>query len=207
MLTADLAASEESPAEALRSLIARCGGRCADRLGVPEAGSDLKALEGFLYRAAPPLPVGRLLRARPLVAVATEAPVEATPPWARLRARRSARGGAIAVRRGSIAPSEPGRHRRAHLLDGWQVRVADAARKRRGPLAAAVVIVIGAAVATAVGASPAPGPSAPPRTAATARPTPAPTPPDAEATPESAATELLSRPPPARDRPRPAWPL
>ncbi|KQQ00582.1 MULTISPECIES: hypothetical protein [unclassified Rathayibacter] len=198
VLIADLTESDESPAEALRSLIARCAERCSDRLGPPAEGADLGALEAFLYRAASPLPVGDLLFAEPLAAETPGTGPGPAGPWARrLSPLRRGRLPTAARRRRAEheepAPESPGRHRRAHPLDGWQARLLGAARSRRGPLAAAAVIITGAVVASAVSAGPAPDPSSAPRvTASTALPAPEPTTPDAEASPESAAAELVS---------------
>ncbi|MWV58100.1 hypothetical protein [Rathayibacter sp. VKM Ac-2754] len=201
VLVADLTDSKETPAEALRSLLARCAGACVDRLVVPEHGSELEALEAFLYRVAPPRPLGSLLLAEPATAESLVSGPVPRRPWAPGTVLRRARSAAAVVHRRRAAPAEaasstpesPGRHRRSHPLDGWQERLLGVARTHRGPLAAGVAIVLGAAVASAVSAGPATDRASPvPVTASSAVPSPIATPPDAGTSPESAAEELVS---------------
>ncbi|SMH37830.1 hypothetical protein SAMN06295885_1417 [Rathayibacter oskolensis] len=184
------AAADESPASALRSLIVRCAEHCADPLVVLGEDVGLEELEAFLYRTAPPLPLGPLLRARPRpVLEPTEAPPRRQAS-SRLRMPRAAgeRGPATRPALPSAPSSEasapPARHRRGHPLDGWQSRLVSLMKRHRGPLAAAAVILLGSVVASGVSAGPsADGPAPQPTRAGSSGP-------------PSSASEVVERPPP-----------
>ncbi|NRG39401.1 hypothetical protein HRK28_00545 [Rathayibacter sp. VKM Ac-2835] len=181
------AASEYEVRSAVRGLLARCRQRCPEWHGSPGEDDDLEAVEALLYRTAVPLPLG----ASPRVARAAEG-LE--------RAREVS----------------PGRHRRTHPLDGWRDRAIAVVVRRRGPLAAALVILVGALAMTAWGpervsgaqsaaqerppvATPlTPAPLTPSPTA-TPSPAPAPTPSPAAASPRTPSPESAPavQPPPA----------
>ncbi|NQX14329.1 hypothetical protein [Rathayibacter sp. VKM Ac-2857] len=115
-------ASESEVRAAVRGLLARCRQRCPAWRGSPEDDDDLEAIEALLYCTAAPLPLGASQR----VARAAEGPE-------------------------CVREASPGRHRRTHPLDGWRDRVLALVVRRRGPLAAALVVLIGALAMAAWG--------------------------------------------------------
>ncbi|QHC58976.1 hypothetical protein [Rathayibacter sp. VKM Ac-2760] len=123
------ARSVEEVGAAVRDLLGRCRDRCPEWRGSPDAQDDLEELEALLYRSAAPRPLGALLR------------MEGPPD------RRSADPGGPAGRSAEV----PARHRRSHPFDGWQARLRGVVRRRRGPLIAGAVILLGALLASGVG--------------------------------------------------------
>ncbi|AZZ55257.1 hypothetical protein [Rathayibacter iranicus] len=129
LLTTPSVPSPRETRAALRRLLTEVSVRCAE-LPVTlllEQG-DLLALEGRLYGLADPEGIGLV--------------------------RLSAGTTTTSVRRREHTRSSAARHRRRHPLDGWRSRVQDVAVRRRGPLLAAAVIMLGAVIAGVLGTPP-----------------------------------------------------
>lgn len=129
LLTTPSVPSARETCAALRRLITQVGEHCAELpVTLLTEQGDLLALEGRLYGLADPEGIGDV----------------------RLRA------GMITtlVRRQERTLASAARHRRRHPLDGWRSRLQDVVVRRRGPLLAAAVIVLGAVVAGVLGTSP-----------------------------------------------------
>ncbi|MHC2185417.1 hypothetical protein ACVLV4_001057 [Rathayibacter agropyri] len=129
LLTTPSVPSARETCAALRRLITQVGEHCAELpVTLLTEQGDLLALEGRLYGLADPEGIGDV----------------------RLRT------GMITtlVRRQERTLASAARHRRRHPLDGWRSRLQDVVVRRRGPLLAAAVIVLGAVVAGVLGTSP-----------------------------------------------------
>lgn len=122
-------AAEAEVCTAVRDLLGRCRRSCPEWRGSPSEADDLEALEALLYRSAVPLPLA-------------------------LASSAAGGGERTGVGESSTRAHAPGprRHRRTHPLDGWRDRLLAVLRQRRGPLAAAVVVVAGALAMTTFGA-------------------------------------------------------
>lgn len=188
--------------EAARVLLARCRQRCPEWPSRLQDAADLDAVEAVLYAAAAPLPLGELLSATPTPPRLPQDEEAAAAPRVTRAPDTRRRGLPLRLlrRREPLAPSAdpaPAKHRRAHPFDGWRRRLLLVARERRGPLTAAVVILVGAVVASTPGAG---GPTETRGAAATATSSPRPAievsssarVPAADVEPEEAARRLLS---------------
>lgn len=129
LLTTPSVRSTRETRAALRRLITQVGEHCAELpVTLLTEQGDLLALEGRLYGLADPEGIGD---------VRLRAGMITTPVRRQERARASA-----------------ARHRRRHPLDSWRSRLQDVVVRRRGPLLAAAIIVLGAVVAGVLGTSP-----------------------------------------------------
>lgn len=137
LLTTPSVPSARETRAALQRLITQVGEHCAELpVTLLTEQGDLLALEGRLYGLADPEGIGDVrLRAGMI-----------TTPVRRQQDRTLA---------------SAARHRRRHPLDGWRSRLQDVVVRRRGPLLAAAIIVLGAVVAGVLGTSPAGRPDHP----------------------------------------------
>ncbi|WP_146076161.1 hypothetical protein [Rathayibacter rathayi] len=129
LLTAPAIDTPREARESLQRVLERVGTHCPE---LPVAAlarhRDLLALEGMLYGLADPQGIGEEVR--------------------------TLRASAGTVVRPSASSLPTSRHRRVHPLDGWPDRARALAVQRRGPLAAALVIVLGAVLTGLLAESP-----------------------------------------------------
>lgn len=142
-------ASRSAVLVALRELLGRCGEHCPELAGALGGESvDLLDFEARLYRAAEPVGIGELIRGS-----RSESPTAMGAWMWRGAVRRGRKPGAAVLSRNSTASAAPlARHRRRHHLDDWRERLTVMLLQRRGPIAAAAVIVVGSVLAGALGA-------------------------------------------------------
>ncbi|PPI13010.1 hypothetical protein C5D07_10840 [Rathayibacter tritici] len=129
LLTTPAVDTPREARESLQRVLERVGPHCP-KLPVAALARhrDLLALEGTLYGLADPQGIGE-----------------------EVRALRASAGAGI---RPSAASVPLGRHRRVHPLDGWPDRARALAVRRRGPLATALVILLGAVLTGMLAGSP-----------------------------------------------------